>query len=85
MPKYSYHCQECQTTFDYLILTKEDSPSCPKCHSENLKKIPAVFGTISDDTRFETAASDLPSIKEFSQKKNTPPKKLDRKEIFKDF
>lgn len=85
MPKFSYRCQECQKKFDYLLLSSKDQPVCPACTGQNLKKLPTTFGTISDDTRFETGAADLPGMKEFHNKKDKQPKKLDRNEVFKDF
>jgi len=85
MPTYSYYCNDCSINFDYLVLGQNDIPHCPQCSGNNLKKKPTTFGTISDDTRFDTGASDLPGMNEFHSKKDKPPKKLDRNEIFKDF
>lgn len=86
MPRFRYRCQDCLTEFYYLIISANDLPSCPQCNNQKkLQKLPTTFGTISDDTRFDTSARDLPSMKEFHNKKDKPPKKLDRNEIFKDF
>ncbi|MEM7645681.1 MAG: zinc ribbon domain-containing protein [Pseudomonadota bacterium] len=38
MPIFNYQCKDCGEDFDYSIYHSEDSPTCPKCLSENLEK-----------------------------------------------
>ena len=85
MPNFTYTCNECQHLFDFLILTASETAICPKCKSKNLKKMATTFASVSANSRFETNAPDIPSLRELHLKKDTPPKKLNKNEIFKDF
>jgi len=38
MPIYTYKCQECGETFDFLIIKKTEEPRCPKCGAIKLEK-----------------------------------------------
>ncbi len=66
-------------------MSYSEVPSCPQCNSNDLKKMPTTFASKTAISRFEIGATDLPSMKEFHQKKDKPPKKLDKNKIFKDF
>jgi len=44
MPKYSYHCEKCNITYDKIHLMSEIHSVCDKCGEENsLNKIPTFF------------------------------------------
>jgi putative FmdB family regulatory protein len=48
MPLYEYHCQPCDVTFEILIRSASDQPSCPKCRSMDVEKqfsVPAAAQT----------------------------------------
>ena len=48
MPIYPYQCQECGYEFDVLSRTFEPGPeACPKCRSENTKRIMGAFSISS--------------------------------------
>jgi putative FmdB family regulatory protein len=50
MPLYEYHCQPCELTFEALIRTAGDQPSCPRCSSSDVIKqlsVPAMAHTSS--------------------------------------
>lgn len=38
MPLYEYHCEPCDFTFESLIRSASDQPSCPQCRSINVEK-----------------------------------------------
>ncbi|MCJ8276741.1 MAG: zinc ribbon domain-containing protein, partial [Bdellovibrionales bacterium] len=38
MPIFEYKCQACHNEFEYFIVRSDDSPHCPHCASENIKK-----------------------------------------------
>lgn len=44
MPIYTYKCKKCGTVFDFLMLTKNDTPECQKCGSTDVDKQYSVFG-----------------------------------------
>lgn len=40
MPIYEYACNKCGNNFDYLAFkTSDPYPPCPKCSSEDVKKL----------------------------------------------
>lgn len=49
MPLYEYHCEPCDHTFETLVRSSEDVPSCPSCggvdHLAKLFSVPAPSQT----------------------------------------
>ncbi|HVB33111.1 MAG TPA: zinc ribbon domain-containing protein [Patescibacteria group bacterium] len=43
MPIYEYVCQDCQTSFEHLVLGKNGAISCPKCGSRQATLQLSVF------------------------------------------
>lgn len=43
MPIYEYVCQDCQTSFEHLVLGKNGDISCPKCGSRQASLQFSVF------------------------------------------
>ncbi len=44
MPIYEYHCQDCKNTFSHLHKRLgEAAPACPKCQSQNIRKLLSTF------------------------------------------
>ena len=40
MPTYTYHCTQCDHTFDcFLSITCEDPQPCPECQSEKTERM----------------------------------------------
>ena len=40
MPIFEYVCEECNHSFEQLVVKPEDFlEECPKCHSKNVKKL----------------------------------------------
>jgi len=45
MPIYEYICVKCQHKFEYLVnLNKEPKIVCPKCQSDQVKRLVSSFG-----------------------------------------
>jgi putative FmdB family regulatory protein len=45
MPLYEYHCGQCDLTFESLIRSASDQPSCPECRSIEVDKLLSVPAT----------------------------------------
>ena len=56
MPRYYYHCQECEESFE-MVHSMGDKPSkCSVCGAEgSLQKIPTLFSVESKSTKTSTA------------------------------
>jgi len=83
MPVFDFVCLNCTEKFTELILGSEKI-YCPKCNSTNLKKLFSGFNIISEATRLETGAKDLPSMEQWAHakaKKPTLAKKKNRKKV----
>ena len=39
MPIYEYQCDECGHDFEELVMSSEETISCPSCHSEQVHKV----------------------------------------------
>jgi putative FmdB family regulatory protein len=71
MPRYAYHCSECDKEVTLFHLVAEEAPPCPLCNSvEHLAKLLSAFATkrkqkqkqkIGDTTEkfIETAGAEL--------------------------
>ena len=47
MPLYEFECNKCKHAFEKVLSTKEletTSPACPKCGSEDVKKLISAGG-----------------------------------------
>ena len=62
MPIYFYECEDCGEKFEILVGVVNSSKKliCPKCKSENLKKLLSTFGVRIGN--FSTGSSDISSI-----------------------
>ena len=46
MPRYAYHCSECDKEVTLFHLVAEEAPPCPLCNSvEHLTKLLSAFAT----------------------------------------
>lgn len=43
MPYYTYRCTACDTVFETLVRSSEDTPACPQCESQALERQPGAF------------------------------------------
>ncbi len=44
MPIYEFQCEKCGFFFEKLMKRDEDFPSCPNCNSQEVLKVPSLFG-----------------------------------------
>lgn len=49
MPIFEFTCNQCDTTFETLVLGS-DTPECPSCHGKDLKKLMSACGFVSKTT-----------------------------------
>ncbi len=62
MPLFEYACRKCDKRFTWVsgVVATEQPPSCPACHSADLRKlISRVTRGRSDDARMESIADRL--------------------------
>jgi len=58
MPIYEYVCQNCQTSFEHLVIAKDSDISCPKCGGRQATLQFSVFAAPhSGDSSADAAAS----------------------------
>lgn len=79
MPFFDFECTNCKNIFSELVFGSE-TISCPKCSSVKLKKLLSGFYTVSDSTRFESHAKDLPSMEQWAKTKNNLGKEKPKKD-----
>lgn len=72
MPVFDFQCLHCKKEFTELVLGSE-TISCPHCQNTKLKKLFSPFYTVSDTTRYETNAKDLPSMEQWARAKTQKP------------
>ena len=70
MPVFDFECGKCRKKFFELIFGAEKI-ACPKCGAVNPRKLFSGFHTISDATRFETQAADLPSMEQWEKARHS--------------
>mgnify|MGYP001547379544 FL=1 len=56
MPIYEYQCQDCGTTFEYLVMGKAD-PECSDCQSKKVCRLMSTCGFFSKGAGGETIKS----------------------------
>jgi len=60
MPIFEYRCKDCNTTFDMLVKSNDESEIiCPECKSSNNKKLFSAFSTSnsSSGSSYDSCAS----------------------------
>jgi putative FmdB family regulatory protein len=43
MPIYEYHCGQCQSEFEKLVLNTSEKIACPKCKSKKVHRVMSAF------------------------------------------
>lgn len=56
MPRYAYHCEKCDNTFEYYHGIKEKISECEVCKEQTLLKIPLFSGMIKKETKQKTGS-----------------------------
>jgi putative FmdB family regulatory protein len=72
MPVFDFACGQCQKKFSELVWGAEKI-SCPYCGAANPRQLFSGFHTISDTTRLETHAADLPTMTQWAKARRTAP------------
>jgi putative FmdB family regulatory protein len=70
MPVFDFACGQCQKKFSELVFGNEEI-TCPRCGAENPRKLFSGFHTISDATRLEAHAADLPTLEQWEKARRT--------------
>jgi putative FmdB family regulatory protein len=73
MPVFDFACGQCQEKFSELVWGAEKI-SCPRCGAQNPRKLFSGLHTISDATRLETHAADLPTMAQWEKARRTAPR-----------
>ncbi|MDR1453834.1 MAG: hypothetical protein LBJ25_07675 [Candidatus Margulisbacteria bacterium] len=66
MPVFDFVCVKCQKKFSELVWGAEKI-NCPRCGADFPRRLFSGFHTISDATRLETHAADLPTMAQWEK------------------
>lgn len=47
MPIFDYECQKCGAVQEIRVPRYDSTPQCPKCGSDEMKKLPALFSAMT--------------------------------------
>ena len=47
MPIYEYHCNGCNKNFEYLVLGRDETPDCPSCSGNDVRRQMSACGFVS--------------------------------------
>ena len=72
MPVFDFVCVQCQKKFTELVWGAEKI-SCPRCGAKNPRQLFSGLHIISDATRLETNAADLPTMAQWEKARRTAP------------
>ena len=72
MPVFDFVCVQCQKKFTELVWGAEKI-SCPRCGAKNPRQLFSGLHIISDATRLETNAADLPTMAQWEKARRTVP------------
>lgn len=56
MPIYEFHCEKCDTDFEYLIFGS-DKPECTRCNSKKVTKLMSAASFVSKGDSGQTMSS----------------------------
>jgi len=71
MPKYNYHCNSCDISFEEVHLMSEMVNNCKACESEDINRIP--YGWTKPHVNTKRKTGDV--VKEFIEKEKEELKK----------
>jgi putative FmdB family regulatory protein len=64
MPIYEYHCEDCDSSFETLVLPgNEDETQCPACNGVKLSREMSVFASRAGGGRAEANGSAAPMMR----------------------
>ena len=56
MPRYTYHCEKCDTIFEYYHSMSEKKSECEACKEQTLLKVPSFSGNIKKENKKKAGA-----------------------------
>jgi len=57
MPIYEFHCEECDTNFEYLVMGSSKPEGCPDCKSNNFRRLMSACGYVSKGAGGQTTSA----------------------------
>ncbi len=61
MPIYEYKCENCNEEFEALVFRSDETPSCPSCKGEDIKRMMSACGFKTGGATADTGSSSTPS------------------------
>lgn len=49
MPIYEFHCEKCESEFETLVFAGSATAPCPRCGSEEVRRLMSMFSSKSGD------------------------------------
>lgn len=56
MPRYLYHCEKCDSHYEYYHSMSEKKTQCESCKEDTLLKVPVFGGTIKKENQQKVGA-----------------------------
>lgn len=57
MPIFEYRCRQCESEFEYLVMSAGQNIICPECTSSDLKKLFSLFAVQGGNDQSSPASS----------------------------
>jgi len=57
VPIYEYHCNDCDSDFEYLVIAKSEPSVCPSCGKGDVNKLISACSFLSKGGNGETVTS----------------------------
>jgi putative FmdB family regulatory protein len=55
MPIFEYRCNDCETKFEKIVLSRSSDIQCPDCSSAHVEKLLSSFAVSAGSTRTSSA------------------------------
>jgi putative FmdB family regulatory protein len=56
VPIYEYHCSACNSDFEELVMSREPSIECPRCHGTDVQRILSAVSFSTGAGSFSSSA-----------------------------
>jgi putative FmdB family regulatory protein len=57
MPIYEYTCEDCNTSFEYLVMGGKGPEACPKCKGKKIRQMISACGFVSKNGSGQTTST----------------------------
>ena len=61
MPIYEYKCKNCDEEFEALVFRSDETPPCPNCKGEDIKRMMSACGFKTGGATADTGSAGAPS------------------------